>query len=116
MEGDADKFISKYDAIHNRIRNLAWADVLSTPVHGFRMEKLRNELIYNVRRVYKVLNFTSSNLTYKLQTNDFSVLEFAVTNYCGLFVNSLTFIDSLHLNGEYELYEDTNMTSNSTKL
>lgn len=109
LVGDGgDSLMARYDAIHNRIRTLVWADVLTTPVHGYEMDGVRKELEHNIRRIHKVLEYSSANLTYRLETNDRAALEFACLNFAGIRLQEIQMSDSLVYEGHYRLYEDSN--------
>ncbi len=110
MVGDGgDSLIAKYTAIHNRIRPLAWADVLNTPIQGHKMDIIKSNLEYNVHRIYKVLNNSSSNFTYRLESNDRAALEIFVNNFSGIQLQKIELTDSLLFEGKYSLYEDSNL-------
>lgn len=100
--------IAEYDKFHVRIRPLAWADVLSTPDHGYRMDELRGDFVFNVRRVHRVISFSSGNLNYRLEANDRASLEAVSVNFSGLRFQSLKISDPEVLEGAYRLYEDAN--------
>jgi parallel beta-helix repeat protein len=103
-----DDLIGKYEAIHERIRPLAWADVLSKPLHGHRMDLLRKDFEYNVRRVHKVLSLSGANFTYRLEAGDRAALEVIATNFSGLQLQWIQVSDPLVFEGKYRLYEDGN--------
>jgi len=106
-----DGLIAKFDGFHERIRPLAWADVLSTPIQGFRMDELRDEFVFNVRRVYRVLSFSSGNLNYRLESDDRASLEAVAVNFSGVRFQSVVISDPEVFEGEYRLYEDVNENS-----
>ena len=109
LVGDGgDSLMARYDAIHNRIRTLIWADVLTTPTHGRKMDAVRKELEHNIRRIYKVLEYSSVNLTYRLEANERAALEFACLNFSGIDLKEVQLADSLNFAGRYRLYEDSN--------
>lgn len=108
VKNEGQDFIERYDEIHNRIRPLAWADVLNTPVQGHKMDQLRDNLKFNVRRVHKVMALSTANLTYKLESDTLASLETVVTNFSGIRLNSFELSDSLDFGGAYRLYEDSN--------
>ena len=102
-----DDLISKYRSLHDQIRPFAWADVLSTPIQGYKMDVLKKVFEHNVRRVHKVLGHSSANLTYRLEDNRRASVEINATNFCGIRLNTLTIADPV-LDGEYRLHEDVN--------
>jgi hypothetical protein len=109
MFGDGGtEFMSKFNAIYERMRPIAWADVLITPVQGHRMDVLKKTLDYNVKRIYKVLSLSSANLTYSLQSEDRASLEFTTLNFSGIRLQGLNLEDSVNFAGQYRLYEDDN--------
>jgi hypothetical protein len=103
-----DDLVFRFDKFHESIRPLAWADVLSTPIQGVRMDEIRSDFVFNVRRVYRVLSFSSGNLTYRLETNDRASLEAVAVNFSGLEFRSVTLSAPKVFQGEYQLYEDIN--------
>jgi hypothetical protein len=103
-----DALLSRYDRIHDRIRPLAWADVLTTPVQGHKMDERRSELAFNVHRVHKVLSTSSGNLTYRLEAADRARLDFVSTNFSGIRVDSIELADPV-LDGAYRLYADADL-------
>jgi hypothetical protein len=103
-----DDLIAKFDEFHDSIRPLAWADVLSTPIQGVRMDEIRSDFVFNVRRVYRVLSFSSGNFTYRLEADDRASLEAVAVNFSGLQFRSVTISDPNVFEGEYQLYEDVN--------
>ncbi|MFQ5630331.1 MAG: CotH kinase family protein, partial [bacterium] len=119
MVGDGgDSLIAKYRKIHEKFRPTAWADVLATPIHGHKMDVMKKEIEYNIRRTYKVLNTSNGSLVYRLEANpvgyqsngasDLASIELATFNFSGIDFHEMTISDSLLLAGDYQLYEDTN--------
>ena len=100
--------MQKFNAIYERIRPLAWADVLTTPIQGHKMDVLKKDLAYNVKRVHKVLSLSSANLTYRLQSNERASLDFTSLNFSGIRLQSLRLADTTNFEGQYRLYEDVN--------
>jgi hypothetical protein len=107
LSDGGDKLMAKFNAIHEHIRPLAWADVLSTPIQGYKMDVLKKDLDYNVRRTYHVLSLSSGGLTYRLEARDRAALDFTATNFSGLQLKEIQFAAPL-LDGQYRLYEDAN--------
>jgi hypothetical protein len=103
-----DSLMAKYNAIHERIRPLAWADVLTTPIQGHKMDVVKKDLKYNFRRAYKVLSQSNTNFTYRLDANDKATLEIVALNFSGVQLRRIEISDSLLFEGEYRLYEDAN--------
>jgi hypothetical protein len=103
-----DEFLSKYNKLHEEIRPLAWADVLNTPVHGYRMDQLKSDLAFNVKRVHKVLSLSSADLTYRLEANDRAALEVASLNFSGTHLRDIRISDPAVFEGQYQLYQDLN--------
>lgn len=103
-----DSLMAKYGAIHHKIRPYIWADVLTTPIQGYKMDQVRKELDYNVRRVYTVLKMSSGNLVYKLETSDRAAIEVASLNFSGIQLQKIQLTDSAMFAGHYRLFEDTN--------
>jgi hypothetical protein len=103
-----DDLIARFDQFHESIRPLAWADVLSTPIQGYRMDEIRDDFVFNVRRVYRVLSFSSGNFTYRLEANDRASFEAVTVNFSGLQFRSVTLSDRKVFQGAYQLYEDIN--------
>lgn len=109
LVGDGGKgLVERFDRIHDRIRPLAWADVLTTPIQGHKMDLLRNDLVYNVDRVHKVLNLSSANVTFRLEASDRAAVEVAATNFSGIGLQALQISDPGIIEGNYMLYEDAN--------
>jgi hypothetical protein len=107
--GDSgDSLMAKYNKIHKQIRPYVWADVLTTPIQGYKMDQAQKELDYNVRRVYTVLNMSSANFVYKLETQDRAAIEVASINFSGIQLRQIQLTDSLLCSGNYRLYEDKN--------
>ncbi len=103
-----DSLVARYNRLHDKIRPYAWADVLSTPIQGHKMDRHQKNLIHNVRRVFKVLNNSNCNFTYVLQEDNRAMLEMAVLNFSGVELQSISLRDSLLFDGDYQLFEDTN--------
>jgi hypothetical protein len=103
-----DDLIAKFDKFHEQIRPLAWADVLSTPIQGYRMDELRSDFVFNVRRVYRVLSFSSGNLNYRLETDQRASLELVADNFSGILFRSISVTDPDVIAGHYQLYQDIN--------
>ncbi|MGH7493839.1 MAG: CotH kinase family protein [bacterium] len=104
-----DSLLAKYNVIHEKIRPYVWADVLNTPIQAYKMDEVKKEFSYNVRRVHKVLKTSSGNLVYKLETNERAALEFASLNFSGIQLRKIQLADSLDcFDGSYRLYEDLN--------
>jgi hypothetical protein len=107
MVGDGgDSLMAKYDAMHDKIRTLVWADVLQAPVQGHKMDEVRSTLEHNIRRIYKVLEYSEANVTYQLQVPDRAAVDIACLNYSGIRLTGIELADSLYLVGIYRLYED----------
>jgi hypothetical protein len=106
-DGGAE-LMRKFDQIYERIRPLAWADVLTTPFQGHKMDELKNTLEYNIKRVHKVLSHSGANLTFRLDAANQATLEFAALNFSGIHLADLRLTDAANLDGEYQLYEDKN--------
>jgi len=100
--------MAKYDAIHNKIRPLAWSDVLATPIQGHKMDQRRNDFEFNVRRVHKVLSLSIANLIYKLEANDRAALEVTAADFSGIKMQKIDLADAAVFSGKYRLYEDAN--------
>ena len=103
-----ERLIAKYRALHDQIRPLAWADVLSTPVQGYKMDKLKKDFEFNLRRVYKVLSLSSANFTYRLEAPDRAALETTALNFSGIQLQTLQLANPGLFAGDYQLYEDAN--------
>ncbi len=103
-----DSLIAKYRRLHDRMRPYVWADVLSTPIGGHKMDVLKKTFEYNVRRAFKVLNNSNANFTYKLESDNQAALELTVTNFTGIELQSVQLRDSLLFAGDYDLLEDSN--------
>ncbi len=116
----------RYDAIHDRIRLLAWADVLGSLGQGYKMDVLRRDLKHNVERVHKVLGLSSANLVYRQLGPDLAAIDVSTLNFSGMHLRTLTLHDSttapegspiavtdsptltLRFAGRYLLVEDVN--------
>jgi len=103
-----DTLVARYRKLHNRIRPYVWADVLSTPIGGYKMDVLKKNLEYNVHRAYKVLSNSNCNFTYQLETENRAALEMTVMNFSGVDLRSVQLRDSLVFAGDYRLFEDSN--------
>jgi hypothetical protein len=103
-----DSLMAKYNVVHEQIRPYIWADVLTTPIQGYKMDGIKKEFDYNVRRVYSVLKMSSGNFVYKLEANDRAAIEVASLNFSGIQLQKIQFTDSATFIGHYRLYEDTN--------
>lgn len=103
-----DSLMAKYNAIHKKIRPYIWADVLTTPIQGYKMDGIKKVFDYNVRRVHMVLKMSSGNLVYKLETNDRAAIEVASLNFSGIQLQKIQLTDSATFAGRYRLFEDTN--------
>ncbi len=103
-----DSLIARYAKLHDKIRPLAWADVLTTPINGHKMDARKKDLEYNVRRAFKVLNNSSCNFMYRLDASNLATLELSVLNFSGVDFQSVVIRDSLLLQGHYELFADAN--------
>ena len=103
-----DAFLEKYNEMHDEIRPLAWADVLNTPVHGYRMDQLKSDLTFNVRRVHKVLSLSSADFSYVLEAKDRATLEAASLNFSGIHLQDIQISDPTILEGQYQLFQDLN--------
>lgn len=101
-----DSLMARYSKVHDSIRPFAWADVLTTPIQGLKMDEVKKVFDFNVRRVYKVLNTSTTNFTYKLEANDRAALEVAVLNFSGIQLKKVDVADSANFEGQYRLYED----------
>jgi hypothetical protein len=109
MVDDGGKRIrEKYMSWHDRIRPLAWTDVLTVPINGDRMDVLKSDFDHNVQRVYKVLSHSAANLTYRLQATNLASIDVAALNFCGMELNDLQISLPKILDGAYRLYEDAN--------
>ena len=108
MSDGGDGLIAKFNALHERIRPLAWADVLSTPIQGYKMDQIKEDLEFNVHRVYKVLSLSSANFLYRLEANDRAALEIATLNFSGIQLQGILISDTQVFEGHYRLYEDAN--------
>lgn len=103
-----ENIIGKFNDIHERIRPLAWADVLSKPTQGYKMDVLKKDFEYNVHRVYKVLSLSSANFMYRLEANDLATLEVVTTNFSGVQLREIEISDPDVFEGQYQLYQDIN--------
>jgi len=103
-----DSLIAQFAKVHNEIRPLAWADVLYTPIQAHKMDVIKSEFEFNVRRVHKVMSNSSANFTYRLETNDRAAMEIFVNNFSGIQLQKIELTDSLNFEGQYALYQDSN--------
>lgn len=103
-----DALIDQFTAWHEKIRPLAWADVLSTPVHGYNMDVLKKDFTFNVRRIYKILSTSSANATYRLETPERASLEIASLNFSGVQLQAVELSDANVFAGAYQLFQDVN--------
>jgi spore coat protein CotH len=115
-----DSLMAQYNKIHNRIRPYVWADVLNIPVQAHKMDLVKKEIDFNVRRVYKVLSTSTANCTYKLESPERAALEIAALNFSGIQLRGMQLSDSSRFvadappsrgagfDGAYRLYEDRN--------
>lgn len=107
LVGDGgDSLMAKYNAMHNKIRTLVWADVLQAPVQGYKMDEVRSILEHNIRRIYKVLEYSAANVTYQLRAPNQATVDIACLNYSGIRLTGIELSDSLYVVGVYFLYED----------
>jgi hypothetical protein len=103
-----DSLLAMYDRIHDSIRTLVWTDVLSTPVQAYKMDEVRNTLAHNIRRIARLLEYSSGNLNYRLESDTLATIEFATLNFSGLRLHQMTIADSTVFRGNYRLHEDSN--------
>lgn len=103
-----DRLLDQYNALHEEFRPLAWADVLSTPVHGYRMDVLKKDFAFNVKRVHKVLSLSTANFTYRLEAADRAALEAVALNFSGIRLQEIRVTDRDVFEGDYQLYQDVN--------
>ena len=108
VQDDGKKLMAQFNEMYDRLRPVIWADVLATPVQGYKIDRIQAELKYNVKRVAKVLGFSSANLLYRLERDNLAVLEFTALNFSGIKLGDLKVEDSGLFKGDYFLYEDTN--------
>lgn len=102
-----DEIIARYDEWHNRIRPLVWVDVLKAPTQVARMDALRSDFIYNVRRVYKVLSLSNASVNFRLEADDRAALDVVSLNFSGTRLEGFEMADP-YFEGDYQLYEDVN--------
>lgn len=103
-----ESLIARYRRVHEKFRHAAWADVLATPIHGYKMDELKKTIEYNIRRTYKVLNTSNGGVLYRLDSGEQAMIELSSFCFSGIVFHELTLQDSLGLEGEYALYEDSN--------
>jgi hypothetical protein len=108
VSDDGRDLLARYDAIHKELRPLAWADVLTTPIQGHKMDERRADLAFNVHRIHKVLSLSSANLSYRLDADDRATLDFTATNFSGVRFEALEVSDPELLAGRYQLFADGN--------
>ncbi|MFW6068841.1 MAG: CotH kinase family protein, partial [Chloroflexota bacterium] len=108
VDDGGDRLLDQYNALHEEIRPLAWADVLSTPVHGYRMDVLKKDLTFNVKRMHKVLGLSTANVTYRLEAADRASLEVVALNFSGIQMQEIRVTDPDLFEGDYQLYQDVN--------
>ncbi len=107
VKDGGDEIIAKYDTWHNKIRPLVWVDVLKAPIQVDKMDKLRSDFIYNVRRVYKVLSLSHANFNFRLEAPDRAMMEAVSLNFGGIRLEGIDLVDP-NFEGPYQLYEDVN--------
>ena len=103
---EGDRILSIYERLHERIRPIAWADVLSTPIHGAKMDRLRKILRYNVARTHHVLAASTGTMVYRLEAPDRVALDVSSTNFSGIELRGLRLADTRTFRGDYRLYRD----------
>ncbi len=86
--------MARYDKVHNRIRPFIWADVLTTPGHGYKMDVMRGDLKYNIQRTHKVLGLSSANLVYRQLAADRAGIDFATLNFSGVDLGAIALYDT----------------------
>ncbi|HEY3215485.1 MAG TPA: CotH kinase family protein, partial [Candidatus Eisenbacteria bacterium] len=106
VDDGGDRLMARFDAIHDRLLPLAWADVLVPPTQAHKMQEIRSTLEFNVRRAHKVLEYSSANVTFRLLANERASLDIACLNYSGIRLHGIELADSL-LSGRYRLFEET---------
>lgn len=107
VKDGGDEIIAKYDYWHNKIRPLAWVDVLNTPWHVEKMDTMRSDFVYNVRRTYKVLHLSSADFNFRLEAPDRAMMEAVSLNFDGIRLEGIELADPYY-EGNYQLYEDIN--------
>jgi hypothetical protein len=108
LSDGGDSLLARYDRIHDDIRLLVWADVLSTPVQAHKMDAVRSMLKHNIRRIHRVLEWSAGSMSYQLENDRLATLEFSTLNFSGLHLEGIGIVDSLAFGGSYQLFEDTN--------
>ncbi len=106
LSDGGEGLMARYDAIHERVRRAAWVDVLTSPIQAFKMDALRGDLRYNVRRAHKVLALSSANAVYRLLAADRAALDVSSLNFSGVNLAGITLTDPAVLRGRYRLLED----------
>ncbi len=101
-----DSLMARYNKLHESIRPLAWADVLTIPIQGLKMDEVKKVLDFNVRRTHKVLRTSTTNFTYKLEANNRAALEVSVLNFSGIQLKKIELADSMNFAGRYLLFQD----------
>ncbi|UCC50301.1 MAG: CotH kinase family protein [Anaerolineaceae bacterium] len=107
VKDGGDEIIDKYDAWHDKIRPLVWVDVLKAPVQVDKMDDLRSDFVYNVRRIYKVLSLSNANFNFRLEAPDRAMMEAVALNFGGIRLQGIELTDPF-FEGAYQLYEDVN--------
>lgn len=107
VKDGGDEIIGKYDAWHNKVRPLVWVDVLKAPVQVAKMDTLRSDFVYNVRRIYKVLSLSNADFNFRLEAHDKAMLEAVSLNFGGIKLEGIELADP-YFEGPYQLYEDVN--------
>lgn len=108
VDDGGKRILAKFNALHDRIRPLAWTDVLTTPIQGEKMDILRHDFEHNVHRVHKVLSNSTANLAFRLQATDRALIDVVATNFCGIRWNKLQLVLPGVIEGSYQLFEDLN--------
>jgi hypothetical protein len=107
VKDGGDEIIAKYDAWHDKVRPLVWVDVLKAPVQVDKMDDLRSDFVYNVRRIHKVLTLSNANFNFRLEAHDKAMMEAVSLNFGGIRVEGIELADP-YFEGAYQLYEDVN--------
>ncbi|MDX1412856.1 MAG: CotH kinase family protein [Candidatus Promineifilaceae bacterium] len=110
IEDGGDEIIDKFDAWHEKLRPLVWVDMLKTPWQVDKMDQIRSDFVYNVRRVHKVMSLSSANFNYRLEAPDRASMEAVALNFGGIVLEGITLTDP-KFEGIYQLYEDINENS-----
>lgn len=106
-----ERLMARYDAIHDRLRPLVWADVLTTPGKGYNMDQMRRDLKFNVERVHKVLGLSSANLVYRQLAPDRAGIDFATLNFSGVDLEAITLYDTTWLGNALDAGVTTAITT-----